>query len=271
VHRVFKTVLAAPVIALRSVRKTYQFGSQSTEAINGIDLAVEAGSFVSIIGPSGSGKSTLLQIVAGLLEASGGEILFHGRPVTGPPPGMIYVFQQYEKSILPWRTVAHNIALGIEDRPDISRDECRERCARYLELVGLAGVADRYPRQLSGGMQQRVAIARALVCEPDVLLMDEPFSAVDALTRAALQDLLLEVRKRLGITVLFVTHDVDEAVYLSTHVVALTRAPARIDNSVAIELPYPRDQITTRESEAFIAYRHRLLSRVLAQQSSGAA
>jgi NitT/TauT family transport system ATP-binding protein len=172
---------------------------------------------------------------------------------------------------LPWRTVAHNVALGIEDRPDISRDECRERCARYLELVGLAGVADRYPRQLSGGMQQRVAIARALVCEPDVLLMDEPFSAVDALTRAALQDLLLEVRKRLGITVLFVTHDVDEAVYLSTHVVALTRAPARIDNSVAIELPYPRDQITTRESEAFIAYRHRLLSRVLAQQTSGAA
>jgi NitT/TauT family transport system ATP-binding protein len=181
---------------------------------------------------------------------------------------MIYVFQQYEKSIFPWRTVAHNVALGIEDRSDISRAECRERCARYLELVGLAGVADRFPGQLSGGMQQRVAIARALVCEPDVLLMDEPFSAVDALTRAALQDLLLEVRKRLGITVLFVTHDVDEAVYLSTRVVALTRAPAQIDSSVPIDLPYPRDQITTRESESFIAYRHRLLSRVLAQQAS---
>ncbi len=259
------------MIALRDVGKSYRFGDRSTEAIRGIDLTIEAGSFVSIIGPSGSGKSTLLQIVAGLLEPSTGEVLFHGRKVTEPPPGMIYVFQQYEKSIFPWRTVAHNIALGIEDRPDISAAECRDRCARYLELVGLKGVADHFPRQLSGGMQQRVAIARALVCEPDVLLMDEPFSAVDALTRAALQDLLLEVRKRLGITVLFVTHDVDEAVYLSTHVVALSRAPAHIDSSVEIELAYPRDQIATRESEAFIAYRHRLLSRVLAQQASGAA
>jgi NitT/TauT family transport system ATP-binding protein len=180
------------------------------------------------------------------------------------------VFQQYEKSILPWRTVAQNIAFGIEDRPDISRAECRERCARYIELVGLSGAQDRFPRQLSGGMQQRVAIARALVCEPDVLLMDEPFSAVDALTRASLQDLLLNVRERLGVTVLFVTHDVEEAVYLSTHVVALTRAPAHIDTAIDIELPFPRDQIATRESPAFIAYRHRLLSRILAQQSGAA-
>jgi NitT/TauT family transport system ATP-binding protein len=263
---------AAPstIITLRGVGKTYRFGSRSTEAIRGIDLTVPEGSFVSIIGPSGSGKSTLLQIVAGLLAPSAGDVLFHGQTVTGPPPGMIYVFQQYEKSILPWRTVVHNIALGIEDRRDVSREECRERCARYLALVGLQGVEDHFPSQLSGGMQQRVAIARALVCEPDVLLMDEPFSAVDALTRAALQDLLLEVRARLGITVLFVTHDVEEAVYLSTRVVALTRAPAYIDSSVEIDLPFPRDQIATRESAAFIAYRRQLLSRVLAQQAGAA-
>jgi NitT/TauT family transport system ATP-binding protein len=264
-------VETAPVIALRGVSKSYRFGKGSTEAIRDVDLTIARGSFVSVIGPSGSGKSTLLQIVAGLLEPSSGEVLFHGKPVTGPPPGMIYVFQQYEKSIFPWRTVERNIALGIEDRRDISRAECRERCAHYLDLVGLKGAADRYPRQLSGGMQQRVAIARALVCEPDVLLMDEPFSAVDALTRAALQDLLLDVRTRLGITVLFVTHDVEEAVYLSTHVVALTRAPARVDRSIAIDLAYPREQIETRESEAFIAYRHQLLSRILAQQASSVA
>jgi NitT/TauT family transport system ATP-binding protein len=258
------------LITLRGISKAYRFGKQSTEAIRGIDLSIAAGSFVSIIGPSGSGKSTLLQIVAGLLEPSAGEVLFHGTPVTQPPPGMIYVFQQYEKSIFPWRTVAQNVAFGIEDRSDLSADERRERCARYLELVGLKGVEDRFPRQLSGGMQQRVAIARALVCEPDVLLMDEPFSAVDALTRASLQDLLLEVRARLGITVLFVTHDVEEAVYLSTHVVALTRAPATIDSAVEIDLPFPRDQIATRESAPFIAFRHRLLSRILAQQMGAA-
>lgn len=255
-----------PLIALRGVGKTYRFGKQSTEAIRGIDLSIERGSFVSIIGPSGSGKSTLLQIVAGLLEPSTGEVRFHGTPIGQPPVGMIYVFQQYEKSIFPWRTVAQNVAFGIEDRRDLSAAERSERCARYLDLVGLTGVENRFPRQLSGGMQQRVAIARALVCEPDVLLMDEPFSAVDALTRAALQDLLLDVRARLGITVLFVTHDVEEAVYLSTHVVALTRAPATIDSAVEIDLPFPRDQIATRESAPFITFRHRLLSRILAQQ-----
>jgi NitT/TauT family transport system ATP-binding protein len=258
--------LSAPALTLRGVSKTYQFGKQTTDALFGIDLTVAAGSFVSIIGPSGSGKSTLLQIAAGLLAPSSGDVLFHDRAVDGPPPGMIYVFQQYEKSIFPWRTVAQNIAFGIEDRANIPKDVVRERCARYLDLVGLTGSEEHFPRQLSGGMQQRVAIARALVCEPDVLLMDEPFSAVDALTRAALQDLLLEVRERLGITVLFVTHAVEEAVYLSTHVVALTRAPARVDTAVEIDLPFPREQIATRESAEFIAYRHSLLSRILTQQ-----
>jgi NitT/TauT family transport system ATP-binding protein len=176
---------------------------------------------------------------------------------------MIYVFQQYEKSIFPWRTIGENVALGLE-QSGVRRAERRRRVIDYLKLVGLEGIADHYPAQLSGGMQQRVAIARALVCEPEVLLMDEPFSAVDALTRATLQDLLLELWERIKLTVLFVTHDVEEAVYLSTHVTALTRAPARIDEAIEIDLPYPRSQITTRESARFLEYRHHLFGRLFA-------
>lgn len=230
------------------------------DAIAEMSVSVEAGSFLSIIGPSGCGKSTLLKIVAGLSAPSAGEVRFHGKAVTAPPRGMIYVFQQYEKSIFPWRTVARNVMLGIEARTDFSRSERADRVARYLELVGLAHAADRFPAHLSGGMQQRVAIARALICEPELLLMDEPFSAVDAPTRATLQDLLLEIRGRLPLTVIFVTHDVEEAIYLSTHVLAMTRAPARRDDYLAIDLPYPRSQIATRESPRFLEYRHRLFA-----------
>jgi NitT/TauT family transport system ATP-binding protein len=256
-----------PIIAVDGVRKTYRFEKQITEAIGDVSLAVEAGSFTSIIGPSGCGKSTLLQIVAGLNAASSGSVLFHGRPVSTPPRGMIYVFQQYEKSIFPWRTVAQNVMLGIENQRGLSRSERDGRVAEYLKLVGLAHAADRYPAHLSGGMQQRVAIARALICEPEVLLMDEPFSAVDALTRATLQDLLLEIRLRISLTVLFVTHDVEEAIYLSTHVLAMSRAPARVDDFLAIDLPYPRSQIATREAPRFLEYRHRLFSRLFAQET----
>ena len=256
-----------PIIAIDRVRKSYRFESQLTHAIDEISLAVEPGSFTSIIGPSGCGKSTLLQIVAGLNEASGGAVHFHGRPVTAPPRGMIYVFQQYEKSIFPWRTVAQNVMLGIEGQRGISRSERDGRVADHLNLVGLTGAADRYPAHLSGGMQQRVAIARALICAPEVLLMDEPFSAVDALTRATLQDLLLEIRSRISLTVLFVTHDVEEAIYLSTHVLAMTRSPARVDDFLTIDLPYPRSQIATREAPRFLEYRHRLFSRLFAQET----
>jgi NitT/TauT family transport system ATP-binding protein len=179
---------------------------------------------------------------------------------------MIYVFQQYEKSIFPWRTVAQNVMLGIEDQKGLSKSDRTDRVAKYLDLVGLSHAADRYPAHLSGGMQQRVAIARALICDPEVLLMDEPFSAVDALTRATLQDLLLEIRQRIALTVLFVTHDVEEAIYLSTHVLAMTRSPARQDDYLTVDLPYPRSQIATRETPRFIEYRHRLFSRLFAQE-----
>ena len=259
---------ADPILRIDGVAKSYRFGKQITNAIEKIDLEIVAGSFVSIVGPSGCGKSTLLQMIAGLNEPTAGSVRFHERTVVGPPRGMLYVFQQYEKSIFPWRTVIENVGFGIEEQPGLSKADRRERCMAYLKIVGLERAHDRFPAHLSGGMQQRVAIARALICEPEVLLMDEPFSAVDALTRATLQDLLLEVRERIKVTVLFVTHDVEEAVYLSTHVAAMTRSPAVLDEFLSIDLPYPRSQIATREAPRFIEYRHHLFSRLFAQETA---
>jgi NitT/TauT family transport system ATP-binding protein len=259
-------VRSAPLISVERVGKAYRFEKQITRAIATISLDIEPGSFLSIIGPSGCGKSTLLQIIAGLTTASEGTVYFHQQSVQAPPRGMIYVFQQYEKSIFPWRTVAQNVMLGIEHVPGFTKREREAKVAEYLALVGLAHAGDRFPAQLSGGMQQRVAIARALICEPEVLLMDEPFSAVDALTRATLQDLLLEIRQRINLTVIFVTHDVEEAIYLSTHVLAMSKAPAVVDDYLAVELPFPRSQISTRELPKFLEYRHRLFGRLFAQE-----
>ena len=190
-------------------------------------------------------------MISGLDTPSGGKILFNGRAVDGPPKGMIYVFQQYTKSILPWRTVIENIEFGLRARSAVPLKEARERCREYIDLVGLQGYETYYPYQLSGGMQQRVCIARALICEPEVLLMDEPFSAVDAMTRAILQELVMRIWQKLPITILFVTHDVDEAVFLSNRIISLHRAGGGISEDVAINLPLPRDQIATRAHPRF--------------------
>jgi NitT/TauT family transport system ATP-binding protein len=258
-----------PLLRVEGVGKTFAFRGRETRAIDEISFEVPEHGFVSLIGPSGCGKSTLLQLVAGLQTATSGRIWFQDRLVNGPPAGMIYVFQQYEKSILPWRTVRQNIMFGLERQKQLTGAERLRRSEEYIELVGLQGFADHYPAQLSGGMQQRVAIARALICEPRVLLMDEPFSAVDALTRALLQELILSLWQRTGVTILFVTHDVEEAVYLSDRVIALRRAPSRIDDDVAIDLPYPRDQIATREDARFSKHRRYLLGKVLAHEREG--
>src|SRR5262245_26167335 len=237
-------------------------------AISRISLGVERERFVSLIGPSGCGKSTLLQIIAGLFAPSVGEVRLAGRRVVGPPFEVIYVFQQYTKSILPWKTVRQNVAFGLENRGELQRGQISERCAEYIRMVNLEGAEDRYPWQLSGGMQQRVAIARALACQPRVLLMDEPFSSVDALTRSGLQDLLLRLWTNLHLTIVFVTHDIDEAVYLSQRVVVLTRAPATVRNDVCIDLPYPRHQISTREDPRYLQYRRQLLREVFADEGA---
>jgi NitT/TauT family transport system ATP-binding protein len=259
-------VTGSRYVSIRGLHKTYTGHGRTTIALGGIDLDIERGSFVSIVGPSGCGKSTLLQIVAGLVPASAGEVSLEGRPVTEPPPEMIYVFQQYTRSLYPWKTVERNVAYGLENRNALPRAEIQARTREYIGLVKLEGFEGHYPWQLSGGMQQRVAIARALACRPDVLLMDEPFSSVDALTRVGLQELVLRLWRELGLTVIFVTHDTDEAIYLSTRVVALTAAPASVAVDLPIELEHPRDQITTRELPRYLEYRHRVLDQLFAAE-----
>jgi NitT/TauT family transport system ATP-binding protein len=254
------------ILRVRGVHKSFPAAGGRTVALNGVDLDIEAGSFVSIIGPSGCGKSTLLQIMAGLATPTEGAVFYEQGRVEGPPPGVLYVFQQYTRSLFPWKTVERNVAFGLENKGTMSRDEIAERTRDQIGLVKLTGFEGHYPWQLSGGMQQRVAIARALACRPAVLLMDEPFSAVDALTRVGLQELVRSLWRELNLTVIFVTHDVDEGVYLSTRVVALSRAPAAVAIDIPVELPSPRNQIATRALPAYLDYRARLLAQLFADE-----
>ena len=255
---------ARPFLRILGLGKTFAAAGGVTVALNRIDLNVTRGSFVSIVGPSGCGKSTLLQIIAGLIDPTSGAVFLDDCKVEGPPPNVLYVFQQYTRSLFPWKTVERNVAFGLENREALSRQAIAARTREIIALMKLTGFERHYPWQLSGGMQQRVAIARALACRPEVLLMDEPFSAVDALTRAGLQELLRSLWHELGLTVVFVTHDVDEGVYLSTRVVALTRAPGSVAIDLPIELPYPRDQIATRALTQYLNYRAQLLAQLFA-------
>jgi NitT/TauT family transport system ATP-binding protein len=254
-------------LSLQGISKIYGEGTSSVEVLGDVSLDVGAGEFVSILGPSGCGKSTLLSIVAGLLTPTGGTVKLDGRLVTEPAIEIVYLFQQYSKSLFPWRRIRDNVALGLEARSRRGNRGSREinnMCDEYLALVGLENVGDLYPWQLSGGMQQRVAIARALIASPKVLLMDEPFSAVDALSRNLLQDLVLDLWRRLKITILFVTHDVDEAVYLADRVLTLSKPPVRVVDRIELDLPRPRRQVETRESSAFLQHRRELYARVTA-------
>lgn len=255
----------APLIDIQNVGKSFA-PRNSAPVFVSFSCMIESGSFVSIIGPSGCGKSTLLKLIAGLEEPTEGQIVFEGKEVCGPPKGMIYVFQQYSKSIFPWRTVIQNIEFGVSIQKKFGRAELRERCQEYVSLVGLSGYEDYYPAQLSGGMQQRVVIARALICEPKVLLMDEPFSAVDAMTRALLQELTLKIWESIPITIIFVTHDVDEAVFLSTRIISLGRRPALVREDVAVDLAHPREQIVTRSDPKFNAVRQKLFASIFLQE-----
>ena len=263
-----KSAAAPPIIDVRGLGKTFTSQGRSLSVFDNLCFAIEKQSFLSVIGPSGCGKSTLLKLISGLETPTRGEIVFNGRRVSGPPKGMIYVFQQYTKSILPWRTVIENVEFGLRAQRSVSFKEARERCNEYINLVGLQGYEDYFPYQLSGGMQQRVCIARALICEPDVLLMDEPFSAVDAMTRAILQELVMRIWQTLPITILFVTHDVDEAVFLSSRIISLARSGGGIAEDVAIDLPLPRDQIATRSNPKFTELRQRLFASIFVQEKN---
>ncbi|MGE5131581.1 MAG: ABC transporter ATP-binding protein [Gemmatimonadota bacterium] len=223
-------------------------------AIDQVTLEVADGELASIVGPSGCGKSTLLRCVAGLVRPSGGAITLRGAPVDRVPDGLAVVFQDYSRSLLPWLSVRDNVALPLR-RTGRSRAQRREAALAALATVGLPDTAGKYPWQLSGGMQQRVAIARALACDPVLLLMDEPFGSVDAQTREDLEDLLLAVRRERDMTILLVTHDIDESVYVGDRVVVLTPSPGRVLADLQVDLPAPRDQITTRELPAFVHLR----------------
>lgn len=229
---------APTILSLRNVGKTFDAQGRKVEALRGATLDVKRGEFVCLLGASGCGKSTLLRIVAGFETASAGEVLMWNRPIAGPDPSRGMVFQDY--GLFPWLTVRDNIGFGPASRRRPSR-EIKETADHFIELVGLGRFADAYPHQLSGGMKQRVAIARVLANDAEMVLMDEPFGALDAMTRERLQDELLDLWDRTKLTVLFVTHSIEEAVVLSNRVIVMSAGPGRIDSDVTIDLPRPRD------------------------------
>ncbi|WP_420032150.1 ABC transporter ATP-binding protein [Streptomyces sp. cg28] len=251
----------AAVLEVKGLRKVYESSgkaSRQVEALRDLTFRVGAGELVCVVGPSGCGKTTLLKCVAGLLRPTDGTVTLAGVPVTGPRPGLAVVFQEYGRSLFPWKRVGENVELPLRQRK-MPASERRARVTDALAAVGLADVGGAYPWELSGGMQQRVAIARALACEPDVLLMDEPFAAVDAQTRAELEDLVRRLWRERGMTVLFVTHDIDEAVYLGERVLVLSKSPTVIREEVVVELPLERDQLSTRADARFTTLRSRVL------------
>jgi NitT/TauT family transport system ATP-binding protein len=225
-------------LSLKDVGKTYDVAGRRIEALRGASLDVARGEFVCLIGASGCGKSTLLRIVAGFETATTGEALMWGMPIDGPGPSRGMVFQDY--GLFPWLTVRGNIGFGPASRGRPAR-EVRDTVDKFIDLIGLGRFADAYPHQLSGGMKQRVAIARVLANEAEVVLMDEPFGALDAMTRERLQDELLELWQRTKLTVLFVTHSIEEAIFLSNRCIVMSPGPGRIDSDVPIDLPRPRD------------------------------
>ncbi|MGY0233020.1 ABC transporter ATP-binding protein [Longispora urticae] len=238
-------------IQLLDVTKT--FGDFT--ALSDISLDIRAGEFVALVGPSGCGKSTLLDLLGGLSRPTGGQILIDGNPVTGPGLDRGVVFQQY--ALLPWRTALGNIEFGLEAK-GVGRRERAERSRHFLDLVGLDGFGDRYPHELSGGMKQRVAIARSLAFDPEVLLMDEPFAALDAQTRESLQDELLRIWERTGKTIVFITHGIEEAVYLGQRVAVMTSRPGRIKRVVDIPLDSRTSGGDLRADPEFVRLRHEI-------------
>jgi NitT/TauT family transport system ATP-binding protein len=252
-----------PVLEIKKLGKTYGTGERATHAIADVSFAVEDGEFVCVVGPSGCGKTTLLKCVGGLLQPGSGEVLLRGRKVTSPPEEMALVFQEYGRSLMPWSSVWNNVLLPLRHKRLAARER-KTLVEEALAAVGLTRFSYHYPWQLSGGMQQRVAIARALAYQPSILLMDEPFASVDAQTRGDLEDLVLQVREEFAVTIVFVTHDIDESVYLSERVVVLTHAPTEVKEIIDVDLPFPRDQITTKELPEFAHLRghvYRLIKR----------
>ena len=253
------------LLEVEALSKSYrQIGGESTLAIGEISFQVEKGEFVSLVGPSGCGKTTLLMCIAGLIPASSGMVKVNGAGISGPPKNLVLVFQEYNRSLFAWRSVLGNVLFGLEVRGKLS-SEAEDRARHLIGLVGLEGFERHYPWELSGGMQQRVAIARALAYGPEVLLMDEPFGSVDALTRLELEDTLLKLWQELKTTILFVTHDIEEAIYLSDRICLLSRRPSRVVRRIEIRLERPRNQLTTRADRRFVELRNDIYKQITDQ------
>jgi NitT/TauT family transport system ATP-binding protein len=247
--------------------KTYGEGDDAVRAIDDLELEVREKEFVCIVGPSGCGKTTLLKCMSGLLMPTRGEIRLHDQRIDGPPERMALVFQEYGRSLYPWMSVRQNVAFPLR-RKRLGKEEAAELVERAVESVDLTGFLERYPWELSGGMQQRVAIARALAYQPEILLMDEPFASVDAQTRGDLEDLILEVRRQYGVTVVFVTHDIDESVYLGDRIVVLTPAPTQVQETLEVDLPDVRDQLETKEDPEFARLRAHVYRSIKRKQTA---
>jgi NitT/TauT family transport system ATP-binding protein len=254
------------LLSVSGLKKTYNTDGGEIEAVRNLTFDLNRGELVCLVGPSGSGKTTLLKCISGLLAPTSGQVVLDGKVVSGPPKTMAVVFQEYGRSLFPWMRVRENVELPLKNQ-GVPKAERNKLVDDALEAVGLAHVPKSYPWQLSGGMQQRVAIARAVAFRPEVLLMDEPFAAVDAQTRADLEDLIRSVWKKFGVTILFVTHDIDESVYLGQRVIILSSSPTVVQEDLRIDLPDDRDQLETRSLPRFTELRHHVYEQIqLAKQ-----
>jgi len=251
-----------PKIQVKNLKKTFPLKDQNFVALDGVSLDIQDEEFVTVVGPSGCGKTTLLNVIAGLEKASGGEVLVDSQKVSGPSPERGVIFQQY--ALFPWLTVRENVEFGLKLAKK-SKKETRETASHFIELVGLTQFADALPKMLSGGMKQRCALARAYAVNPKLLLMDEPFGALDALTRVNLQGQLLQTWQSEKRTVMFITHDVDEAVFLANRVVVMAAKPGRIKEIIEVDLPYPR-HVDLRLTPRFGELRNRVWSAVYSQE-----
>lgn len=246
------------MLKVEGLGHVYGSGDTAVEAIGSLDFTVNQGELVAIVGPSGAGKTTLLRNLSGLLRYTAGEVSLEGTRIVEPHPDMALVFQDYNRALMPWMTVLQNVILPIKKKVS-GKQERLERAKDALNEVGLGDVFDRYPWQLSGGMQQRVALARGLAYQPKILLFDEPFASVDAQTRTDLEDLVLKVCDHLDMTSLFVTHDIEEAIYLADRIVVVSARPARVKEVIEVNLPRPRDQITTKALPEFAELRSNII------------
>ena len=254
-----QTVILAnlPLLRAEQLRKAYVKAELEILACENISFSVNRGEFVCIVGPSGCGKTTLLKCICHLLKPTTGKVFINDKEVNCPPREMILIFQDYSRSLFPWRSVLKNVLFVLEKK-NLSKNERVEIAKSALANVNLTGFENQYPWELSGGMQQRVAIARAMAFSPDILLMDEPFASVDAQTRNDLEDTVLEIWHKFSQTILLVTHDIEEAIYLADRVLVLSHRPSQIREEILIDLERPRNQLTTKEDKRFMEYRHHI-------------